>query len=744
MRRKRFGAAIGGANKVSIIAIGSGALALVAIVIFGLLFWQKREENALNLAANFREMGVSELASNNPLAAELLFARAIGINDTPRARERLIEARAKSPRLLWIGPSTPRSSIIAISPLGADFAVRMPSGMVELWSVKHRERRGTIPANGTIQSAAFSRDGNLLALGVGSDIQVWDAAGGATKATIIFRASSEISSLAFSPHGRTLFSGTAAGIIAAWDMGTLRELPVEQFSGHSDRVTAVTVSADGGTLISGSWDETIRIWDLLKGSDQRKLGTHDDAVLCVAISPDGQLIASAGWEDTIWISDRTTGRPLRALIGHKGSILSLAFSPDGQWLVSSSEDHTARLWEVERGKHVLTFPGHANDISNVAFLDSEAGYRVLTGDTGGVVRLWDLDLIGQRDELVTFRAHTGSITMFAFNPVKPLLASSSVDKTVRIWNMQTKRSIGLFGDRKDKISSVTFSPDGLYLASASKGSRIEVWQVGSGEAMTLRDEKESGRVRHVAFSPNGKLLVGGSDDGQIRIWDFNEGKLLQTFPAHTAKIQGLAFNQDGTILATSSEDTKIKLWQTTDWHLSRELIGHTGGVYEIGFSPDSKYLISASDDRTARIWSVASGKEVIKPLQHEGPVWAADFDVEGKAIATGDELATVQTWRFIGDDNNVKIDRHRVLRVSDGPVWWIKFWRAGNENLLGLCGEDRNVRIINLTRLERLFANPEQLQHEAEEQSGLQLDITASGPTLSPLTDWHTIAVPRN
>jgi WD40 repeat protein len=388
---------------------------------------------------------------------------------------------------------------------------------------------------------------------------------------------------------------------------------------------------------------------------------------------------------------------------------------------------------------VLTFPGHASDVSNIAFLDSETGYQVVTGDTGGVVRLWDLDLIGQRDELVTFRGHTGSITMFAFHPLKPLFASSSVDKTVRVWNMQTRRSIGLFGDRKDKISSVAFSPDGLYLASASKGSRVQAWQLESGEAMTLHDGKESGRVRHLAFSPNGKLLVGGSEDGQISIWSFNDGKLLRTFPAHTAKIQGLEFNREGTILVTSSEDTKIKLWQTTDWHLIRELIGHSGGVYEIGFSPDSNYLISASDDRTARIWSVASGAEVIKPIQHEGPVWAADFDVDGKTIATGDEIGTVQTWRFIVDDNSAKIDRHRVLRISNGPVWWVKFGRVGKETILGLCGGDRNIRIVNLARIERLFANPEQLQHEAEQQSGLQLDITTSGPSLSPLSGLITI-----
>ena len=112
---------------------GAGALALLVILIFGLLFWQKRQESTFNLAANFREMGISELAGNNPLAAEVLFARALSLTDNLGARERLLEARAKSPRLLWISPTLEDAALLGISSDGSLFAVATPLDL-SIWS----------------------------------------------------------------------------------------------------------------------------------------------------------------------------------------------------------------------------------------------------------------------------------------------------------------------------------------------------------------------------------------------------------------------------------------------------------------------------------------------------------------------------------------------------------------------------------------------------------------------------------
>ena len=263
--------------------------------------------------------------------------------------------------------------------------------------------------------------------------------------------------LSISRDGAVLILGGSDGNISTWDIRTQTFGPSSQFQGHSDKITSTAISSDGRNLISGSWDETARVWDLQSGKNIQRFTGHDDALLCVAVSPVGDLVASAGWDDTIWIWNRITGSPVRALTGHKGSIISLAFSPDGRWLVSGSEDRTARLWEVEKGRHVLTFPGHSGDVSSVAFLNFNGEQTVVTGDFTGVIRLWDLSMVGQRDELVTLRGHQGAVTMVAFNPIAALLASSSVDKSIQIWDLKTNRPVSAQKNQPSNVSAVAFS-----------------------------------------------------------------------------------------------------------------------------------------------------------------------------------------------------------------------------------------------------------------------------------------------
>jgi WD40 repeat protein len=261
-----------------------------------------------------------------------------------------------------------------------------------------------------------------------------------------------------------------------------------------------------------------KVWDLSSYTEDSSFTKHDDALLCVAISPDGEIVASAGWDDTIWIWDRKTAKPIRALVGHKGSVLSLAFSPGGTWLASGSEDRTARLWDVEKGRHVLTFPGHADDVKSVAFSDGSDGkYQLITGDATGVVRVWNVGKIGQRQEVTTLRGHRGAVTTVSFHPNASIIASSSVDKSIIIWDIGSTRLLKRFDDQGDFVSAVAFSPDGRHVASVNKTTTVKVWNIESGEFISLSEQPDGDKMRHVAFSRDGSILVTGSEEGRIKV-----------------------------------------------------------------------------------------------------------------------------------------------------------------------------------------------------------------------------------
>ena len=149
-------------------------------------------------------------------------------------------------------------------------------------------------------------------------------------------------------------AGCINGHILIWDTATASQSPSYEFVGHADRVTSSIITADGKTLISGSWDGTVKIWDMVERRELRTLAGHEDSILSVALNPKEDVIASAGWDATIIIWDLKTGKRITAMEGHRGSIVALSFSADGLRLASASEDRTTRVWDIEKGKYSLT------------------------------------------------------------------------------------------------------------------------------------------------------------------------------------------------------------------------------------------------------------------------------------------------------------------------------------------------------------------------------------------------------
>ncbi len=292
--------------------------------------------------------------------------------------------------------------------------------------------------------------------------------------------------------------------------------------GHSAQVHSIAFSPDGKTLASGSGykdkNNHIKLWDVGTGQEISTITEHSGGVGSIAFSPDGRTLAFDK-SDTIKLWDVSTRQEITHLKGHSvpgspsiASIYSLAFSPDGKILASGSRDCTIKLWEASSGREISTLKGHHKYIKSVAF--SPDGKILASGSKDKTITLWD---VSTGRAITTLWEHSYGVSSVAFSPDGTTLASGGGDSTIKLWDVRTGQKISTFNGHLDFVTSVAFSPDGKTLASSGGDNIIKLWDVCTGQEISSL-EGHSDVADSVAFSPDGQTLASGSWDTTIKIW----------------------------------------------------------------------------------------------------------------------------------------------------------------------------------------------------------------------------------
>ncbi len=288
---------------------------------------------------------------------------------------------------------------------------------------------------------------------------------------------------------------------------------IATLEGHTRGANSVAFSPDGAILASGSDDGTLKLWNVATRTGVATLEGHAGAVNSVAFSPDGATLASGSNRGTLKLWNLAARTGVATLEGHAGAVNSVAFSPDGATLASGSDDGTLKLWNVAtiQEKHTLT--GHTASVRSVAF--SSDGNTLASASRDGTVRLWDA---ASRIEVVMLEGDTRGMTSVAFSPDGTMLAAGSRGSTIMLWDVASRVRIANLDYQCDGWQSVAFSPGGAILAGAAGNSAVYLWDVRARERIaTLTGQTSS--VLDAVFSSDGATLAAGSRDNTVNLWN---------------------------------------------------------------------------------------------------------------------------------------------------------------------------------------------------------------------------------
>jgi WD40 repeat protein len=416
-----------------------------------------------------------------------------------------------------------------------------------------------------------------------------------------------VTSLAVDEEWRWLLSGSNDETIRVWDAGNGQLIRILDHAQAAFRrsvraeVWELAVSHDGRMALAGAADGFIYVWDVVHGTPQPRFSREAGrAISAVALSADGRIAVSASRDRTL----RVWNAPARVLAcvlsGHQDEVTSVAISAAGTRAASGSDDATVRLWNVSTGALERTLEGHTAGVNAVAL--SADGCHVLSGSSDRTVKLWEAST---GSCVRTLPRHDASVTSVALAAAGWRALVGTSDRHVTLWDLHNGHLLARLDGHSDSVTAVCIDDAGIRAATCSNDTTVKLWQLDDLRAARSTDA-DAGVVQVVVFSPDGRLCASASDDGPVTIREVGSGRVVRRIDATPAPARALAFTPDSSCIL-SAGGGQYWLWRIDTGEGTWMPVRHAAPVDCSALSAVARYLTTSCADRFVYIWDVPSG-----------------------------------------------------------------------------------------------------------------------------------------
>jgi len=354
---------------------------------------------------------------------------------------------------------------------------------------------------------------------------------------------------------------------------------------------------------------------------------HTDFVNAVAVTPDGKRIISGSSDNTVKVWDLNTGAEVLTFTGHASPVnaVAVAVTPDGTRVISGSSDNTVRVWNLEEGTETLTFNGHSLPVVAVAVTPD--GKKVVSASIATInsIKVWDL---ATGKEELTLKGH-GDLVRTVSIPPENQIISASDDGTIKVWNLTNGQALfrHIHGQEdagkrvvSEPVYAIAITSDGKWLISSSGYSQkstniVIVWNLEAHnyyynyykyspklERFILKGHNSP--ISAIAVTPDGKKIISASFDNTIKIWDIQSRKEIYTFTAHDQSISDITVTLDGKKIISASRDKTVKVWDLEFISKQTSLIENQTSVNDVVITSDGRQAIFCSPNNLIKIFDL--------------------------------------------------------------------------------------------------------------------------------------------